>query len=71
MVLIPAPGHDRVERGGELVGSVADDEPEDGGAVIEVHQQVAGLLDGPGSGRMLVVSRMCTYRLRTSRANKT
>ena len=27
-------------------------EPEGGGAVVEVHQQVAGLLSGPGSGRM-------------------
>ena len=43
---------DGVERGGELAGSVADEEPEGGGAVVEVHQQVAGLLGGPGSGWM-------------------
>jgi hypothetical protein len=45
-------GQDRVERGGELAGSVADEEPEGCGAAVEVHQQVAGLLGGPVSGRM-------------------
>ena len=43
---------DSLERGGELAGAVADEEPEGGGAVVEVHQQVAGLLGGPRSGRM-------------------
>jgi hypothetical protein len=43
-------GQDGVERGGELAGSVADEEPEGGGAVVEVDQQVAGLLGGPSSG---------------------
>src|SRR4051812_13830948 len=33
-------------------GAVADEEPEGGGAVVEVHEQVAGLLGGPRSGRM-------------------
>jgi hypothetical protein len=46
------PGQDRVERGGELAGPVADEEPEGGGAVVEIHQQVAGVLGGPGSGGM-------------------
>ena len=43
---------DGVERGRELAGSVADEEPEAGGAVVERYQQVAGLLGGPGSGRV-------------------
>src|SRR5687768_14884055 len=43
---------DGVERCGELTGAVADEESECGGAVVEVHQQVADLLRGPGSGRM-------------------
>jgi hypothetical protein len=42
-------GEDRVERGRELAGPVADEEPEGGGAIVEIHQQVAGLLGGPGS----------------------
>ena len=45
-------GQDGVERIGELPGAVADQEPEGCGAVVEVHQQVADLLGGPGSGRM-------------------
>jgi hypothetical protein len=45
-------GQDSIERGGELAGAVADEEPEGGGAVVEVHQQVAGLLGGPFSTRM-------------------
>ena len=42
----------RLERGRELPGSVADEEPEGGGPLAEVHQQVAGLLRGPRSVRM-------------------
>ena len=41
------PGQDRVERCGELTGAVPDQEPEAGGAIVEVHQQVADLLGGP------------------------
>src|SRR4029453_7289954 len=37
-------GEDGVERGGELAGAVADEEPEEDGAFVEVHLQVAGLL---------------------------
>src|SRR6187551_2545033 len=48
----PDAGQGGIEGGGELAGSVADEEPEAGGAVVEVHQQVAGLLGGPGSGRV-------------------
>jgi hypothetical protein len=40
-------GEDRVEGIGELPGPVADQEPEVGGAVAEVHYEVAGLLGGP------------------------
>jgi hypothetical protein len=39
-----------VQRRGELTGPVADEEPECGGMAVEVHQQVPGLLRGPGSG---------------------
>ena len=42
-------GHDGVECGGELSDAVADEEPEPGGAFAEVHEEVAGLLGGPGS----------------------
>ena len=45
-------GQDGVERISELASAVADEEPEGGGAVVEVHQQVAGLLGGPGAGRV-------------------
>jgi hypothetical protein len=48
----PDAGEDGVERGGELAGSVADEEPEGGDTIVEVHQQVAGLLGGPGSSRV-------------------
>ena len=41
-------GQDRVEGAGELPGTVADQEPEVGGAVAEVHQEVPDLLGGPG-----------------------
>jgi hypothetical protein len=45
-------GQDGVERRGELAGPVADEAPEGAAMVVEVHQQVPGLLGGPGSGRM-------------------
>jgi hypothetical protein len=45
-------GHDSVERGGELAGAVADEEPKCRGVLVEVHQQVTGLLSGPGPGRV-------------------
>ena len=45
-------GQDAVDSSGELTCPFADEEPEGGGAVVEVHQQVAGLLGGPGSGRV-------------------
>ena len=45
-------GEHGVEGGSELGISVADQEPELGGAVTEVDQQVAGLLGDPGAGGM-------------------
>ena len=43
---------DLVERVGELPGAVADEEAEGSGPVAEVHDQVGGLLSGPGAIRM-------------------
>ena len=40
--------HDRVERSRELTGPVADEEPKPGGTFAEVHDEVTGLLCGPG-----------------------
>jgi hypothetical protein len=37
----------RVERGRELAGSIADQEPESPGVLAEVHYEVAGLLGRP------------------------
>ena len=45
-------GEDSVERGGELGVAIADKEPETAGGVVEVHEQVAGLLGQPGAGRV-------------------
>jgi hypothetical protein len=45
-------GEDAVERGGELAVPVANQEVEPAGPLAEVHEEVAGLLGGPGSGRM-------------------
>src|SRR6266851_3002871 len=45
-------GQDCVERLGELPGPVADQEPEAGGAITQIHQEVADLLHGPGTARV-------------------
>ena len=42
-------GQYRVERGRELSGPVADEEPAPLGALAEVHDEIAGLLGGPES----------------------
>ena len=42
----------RVERGGELGVAIADEEPDASAGVVEVHEQVAGLLYEPGAGRV-------------------
>ena len=43
-------GEDGVEGGGELGVAVADEEPESSTGVVEVHEQVAGLLGEPSCG---------------------
>jgi hypothetical protein len=43
---------DRVERCGELPGPVTNREPETGGAIAKVHQEIADLLRGPWSVRV-------------------
>src|SRR3954452_6391527 len=43
-------GEDGVEGGGELGVAVADEEPESLTGVVEVYEQVAGLLGEPGCG---------------------
>ncbi|HEY6315164.1 MAG TPA: hypothetical protein VIY52_30775 [Streptosporangiaceae bacterium] len=45
-------GQDRVKRLGELPGPVLDQEPEVGGAITQVHHQVADLLYGPPAVRV-------------------
>src|SRR5918998_705354 len=40
---------DRIERCCELAGPVADEEPELGDAIVEVHHEVADLLGGPSA----------------------
>jgi hypothetical protein len=47
-------GERRVERGGELTGPIADQEPEPGDMVTEVHDEVAGLVGRPGPVGMRV-----------------
>ena len=49
-----------VEGGGELSGSVTDEEFELLGAVAEVDEQIAGLLGGPRPVGLVVTPRMCT-----------
>jgi hypothetical protein len=49
---MPAPARTASNEAVNWPGPVADEEPEGGGAVVEVHQQVAGLLGGPGPGRV-------------------
>jgi hypothetical protein len=45
-------GQDRVERRGELPGPVPHQEPETGGAITQIHQQIADLLHGPRTVRV-------------------
>jgi hypothetical protein len=45
-------GEHGIENGGELAVAIPDEEPEPSRAVAEVHQEVAGLLGDPGSGRV-------------------
>jgi len=45
-------GQERVKRRGELPGPITDQEPEAGGAITQIHQEVADLLHGPGTVRV-------------------
>src|SRR3979490_2656859 len=49
----PCAGQDGVERCGELAGPVGGEAPKFGGAIMEVLQEVTGLLGGPCSGRVV------------------
>jgi hypothetical protein len=60
-----------VERSGELTVTVTDQELERTGALAELHEQVAGLLGGPGPAGCTVTPRMCTARVRISITNST
>ena len=42
-------GQDRIKRCCELAGPVADEEPELGEVIVEVHHEVADLLGGPSA----------------------
>jgi hypothetical protein len=46
---MPASASTASERGRELSGPIADQEPEPGDVVAEFHDEVAGLLGGPRS----------------------
>src|SRR6516225_9670312 len=50
--LDPGTRHHRVERISELPGPVPDQEPEPGGALPQVHQQVPRLLHSPRAVRL-------------------
>ena len=50
--------------------AVADEEPEPGAVVAEVHHEVAGLLGGPGPSGCAVTLRTCSERLLTSITNR-
>ena len=52
-------GERGVEGGGELAVAVADEESEVPVGVVEVHEQVAGLLGEPGCGRVGGDSKDC------------
>ncbi len=62
-------GEDGVKGCCELAGPVANEDPELGDAIAEIHDEVADLLGGP-SGFVVALSR-CTDRLATSRTKNT
>jgi hypothetical protein len=45
-------GEDGIEPGGELRIPIAEQKPQRVGSLVEFHQQVTGLLDDPGTGRV-------------------
>ncbi len=48
MIGIPLPANTSSNAAGELAVTVTDEDLELAGPVVRVHQQVAGLLSGPG-----------------------
>jgi hypothetical protein len=62
---------DPVERGGELGVPVADEKPDLADAVLEGHEQVAGLLGDPLPAGWGVTPSTWTRRLATSTTNRT
>jgi hypothetical protein len=50
--LAPTGGEHRVEDRRKLGVVVAEQEPQAGGTLVEVHQHVAGMLGHPGAGRI-------------------
>ena len=58
--LHPGAGKYRVERLGELPGPITDQEPEVRGAITQIDQEVADLLDGPRAVRVRGDPRKCT-----------
>ena len=65
------PHHDRVERRCELTGPIADEEPKPSGTFAEVHDEVAGLLGGPGPVGMSGHAQDVHVAVAASSANKT
>ena len=55
---------------GELLGPVADKEPEARGAITQIHQQVADCCTVHGPSGFAVTPRMCTQRLPISMTNR-
>jgi hypothetical protein len=65
-------GEHRIEGGGEFGVPIADQEPHLAGALAEVHEQVAGLLRRPNSGRVGGdAGQMHTLRVPCSMKNST
>ena len=60
-----------IEGRGELAVAVADQELEAVRPLAEVHEQIAGLLGGPGPVGWAVTPRMWTVRVWISNMNKT
>ena len=69
--LDPRAGKHRVECFGELPGPVPDQKSEPGGAFSQVHEQVPGLLGGPGAVRVRGHAEDITWRVPTSITKKT
>ena len=64
-------GKDGVEGCGELASPVANEDPELGHAIAQIHHEVADLLGSPPAIGAGGLPNRCTDRLATSRTNKT